>query len=492
MKNPAAQPLLSAMTELLARQVGLHFPPERWGDLMRGLEHVAREQGNANTDECMVQLLAAPLERQQIETLGRHLTIGETYFFREPKVFEALQAHVLPDMIQARRQSGRYLRVWSAGCSTGEEAYSLAILLQRAIPDFRQWDISILATDINPQALEKAETGIFSDWSFRNAAPWLREGYFRETGSGRYEILPAVRSMVKFDHLNLARDAYPSPTSGTNKMDIVFCRNVLMYFEPELAASVVGKLHQSLVEDGWLVVSPSEISQAAFTKFSAAHLPGAILHRKNAVATETARPAVKESQRPLPRTAPAKAHEDKPVRRPRSPAAATPRADTDYEQALDLYRKGRYPETVAFLSRLLETSSDARAMLLMARSHADLGELPPALHWCERTVAADRLHPAGHYLLGTILQEVGRKAEALLAYRRALYLDPHFTLAHFALGVLHREQHQPRQAAKHFTNALQLLEKQPTDAVVPESSGLTAGRLTDIIRSGLRQEERAA
>lgn len=491
MKNPAAQPLLPAMTELLARHIGLHFPPERWGDLMRGLEHIARELGHANTEECMAQLLGAPFERQQIEMLGRYLTIGETYFFREPKVFEALQTHVLPKMIQAKRRSGRHLRMWSAGCSTGEEAYSLAILLQRAIPDFRQWDISILATDINPQALEKAETGIFSDWSFRNAAPWLREGYFREIGSGRYEILPEVRSMVKFDHLNLAQDAYPSATSDTNKMDIVFCRNVLMYFEPELAAQVVGKLHQSLVEDGWLVVSPSEISQAAFARFSAAHLPDAILHRKSVAALETARPSLKE-KRPLPRPASAKVHRDQPVRHPRPPVAAAPRPGTGYEQALKLYRKGRYPEAVAALSHLLETSSDKGAMLLMARAHADLGELLPALHWCERTVAVDRLNPVAHYLLGTIQQELGRKAEALLAYRRALYLDPDFTLAHFTLGGLYREQHQPRQAAKHFTNALRLLEKQPADADVPESSGLTAGRFMDVIRNALRQEERAA
>ena len=494
MKNPATQSLLPALTELLARQVGLHFPPERWGDLMRGLGHIARELGYANSEECMAQLLAAPLDRQQIEMLGRHLTIGETYFFREPKVFEALQTHVLPELIQAKRQSGRHLRVWSAGCSTGEEAYSLAILLQRVIPDYRQWEISILGTDINPEALEKAEAGIFGDWSFRNAAPWLREGYFREIGAGRYEILPEVRSMVQFAHLNLARDAYPLITSGNKKLDIVFCRNVLMYFEPELATHVVGKLHQSLTEDGWLVVSPSEISQTAFAKFSAAHLPGAILHRKNAAAQENIPPAVTGSKSVLPKTrsSPAKMQTDKPVRGPRPPAVTPTRYEADYEQALDLYRKGDYLQAAAIVSRLLETGNNARAMLLMARIHADLGELPPALHWCERTVAAERLNPVGHYLLGTILQELGRKGEARLAYRRALYLDPDFPLAHFALGGLYRAQHQSTQAAKHFANALQLLEKQPADAIVPESSGLTAGRLMDIIRSGLRQEERAA
>jgi chemotaxis protein methyltransferase CheR len=486
--NNAAQSLMPAFTAMLAQQVGLHFPPERWGDLMRGLEHIARDLGYANSDECVAQLLSAPLDRQQIEAVGRHLTIGETYFFREPKVFAALQSHALPELIRTRRQSGRQLRIWSAGCSTGEEAYSLAILLQRTIPDHREWDISILGTDINPDSLKKAEAGIFGEWSFRNAEPWLREGYFREIGPGRYEVLPEVRRMVQFAHLNLARDTYPFNAAGGKKTDFVLCRNVLMYFEPGLAARAVGKLHQSIADDGWLVVTPSEISPAAFARFSAAHLPGAILHRKGAAPKELAPSTAIVPKRTPPQT---RSHADKPVRRGHPPAVDT-QSGADYEQALDLYRQRRYPEAIAIVSRLLETGNNVRAMQLMARIHADLGELSTALYWCECTAAAERLNPAGHYLHGSILQELGRKGEALLAYRRALYLDPDFTLAHFALGGLYRAQHQPRQAAKHFANALHLLEKQPPDAIVPESSDLTAGRLMDIIRSGLRQEERAA
>lgn len=493
MKNADLQSLLPAFADLLARQIGLHFLPERWGDLMRGLQNMSRELQYESTEVCIAHLLSAPLDRQQIESLARHLTIGETYFFREPLVFKALQEHVLPALISARRVTGQRLRLWSAGCSTGEEAYSLAILLQRTIPDFRDWDISILGTDINPEALKKAEAGIYGDWSFRNAAAWLREGYFRDRGNGRYEVLPEIREMVRFAHLNLAQDSHLSPADNAPAMDIVFCRNVLMYFEPDLAARVVARLHKSLAEDGWLVVSPSEITQASFALFDAAHLPGAILHRKGGTA-KTIRPSPEIKHGSVSRkTAAGKESKNKTARHSSAPVLSEPLPDARYAQALELYQQGHYSKAATLISGLLESARrDAPSMMLMARIHANLGELSAALYWCEQTVNADRLTPTGHYLLGTILQESDRKAEAMLAYRRALYLDPGFTLAHFSLGNLCRDQNQPRQAAKHFANALLVLEAQRPDDVIPESSGLTAGRLTEIIRSALQHEERAA
>ena len=492
MKTAGIQSLLPAFSGLLVRQMGLHFLPERWGDLLRGVQNVSRELGEESTEKCIAALLAAPLEREQIELLARHLTIGETYFFREPLVFKALQEHVLPALIASRRMSGRRLRLWSAGCSTGEEAYSLAILLQRTLPDFRDWDISILGTDINPEALDKAEAGIYGEWSFRNASPWLREGYFRDKGNGRYEILPQIREMVRFGYRNLVKDNLPAQPGDAPAMDIVFCRNVLMYFEPDQAARVVARLHASLADDGWLVVSPSEITQTPFAVFDAAHLPGAILHRKGSAA-KAALPAFDSKRISTPRQPSTSKELKTTTTHPPVPSLPDSPTDMRYRQAMELYQQGRHREASALASTLLTSGSrDASAMMLMARIHANLGELPSALYWCEQAVNADRLAPAGHYLLGTILQESERKSEAMLAYRRTLYLDPDFTLAHFSLGNLCRSQNQPRQAAKHFANALLVLDRQNPDDVIPESSGLTARRLAEIIRIAMQHEERAA
>ncbi|HSI23314.1 MAG TPA: CheR family methyltransferase [Methylophilaceae bacterium] len=457
MEHSRCLPLLPALSDLLARQIGLHFPQERWPDLLRGLHRMAHELHFSNLPDYIAQLLSHPLNRQQIELLARHLTIGETYFFREPQVFEALQHHVLPTLVTARRQSTRQLRLWSAGCSTGEEAYSLAILLHRMLPDIAEWNITVLGTDINPQALEKAAAGIYGEWSFRNAPPWLRERYFMKTGKNLYEIIPDVSKMVTFTYLNLADDAYPSLDSNTSTMDMVFCRNVLMYFSPDMAARVVEKHYQSLVENGWLAVSPSEISQTSFARFVPAYLPGAILHQKSSVRQKpeqlaaTASASVVETIRPKPR------------------------------------RTTVNPKPAAIVEKL-----DAQAMLQKARAHANRGELPAARECCERAVETDRLNSVGHYLLGTILQELGRTPEAATAHKRALFLDPEFVLAHFALGNIYRDQHKPHAAAKHFDNALLILGKHREDDLLPESDGLTYGRLMEIIRSGMRKEDKAA
>lgn len=490
-------PLLPVLSDVLAQRMGLHYPRERWPDLMRGIEAASRELRMPDTTRCIHALMGGPLGRNQIEVLARHLTIGETYLFREPQVFEALQNHALPQLIQARRESGRRLRIWSAGCSTGEEAYSLAIMLQRMIPDFAQWDITILGTDINPQALEKAAAGVYGAWSFRNAPPWLRERYFHEV-QGRYHIVPEVREMVSFAYLNLAEDSYPSPTSNTHAMDLVFCRNVLMYFEPMLAAQVVRKIHLALVEGGWLVVSPSEISQTSFARFNPVYLEGAILHQK-----ASARAAMPDSPvvpAPIP-TPPPIIAQPQPAPAPPSKAKRQRLAATqpkvvvapDYEHAHALYQKGRYAEAVAEATRLLELNQDALLpMLLLARIHANRGALAEALHWCRRSIAVERLNPTAHYLSATILQEQDRTDEAAQAYKRALYLDQDFVLAHFALGNLLRYQDKFEEAGKHFDIALRLLERYPPDEVLPESEDLSAARLQVIIRNGAARKEHAA
>src|SRR6185369_3291595 len=135
---------------------------------------------------CIERLVSGQLDKEQLETLAGHLTIGETYFFREQSSFDILENSILPDLIASRRGRGQRLRIWSAGCSTGEEAYSLAILLSRLIPDQREWQITILATDINSSALGKAVQGVYSDWSFRGVPQWIRQRYFKKTHDGRY------------------------------------------------------------------------------------------------------------------------------------------------------------------------------------------------------------------------------------------------------------------------------------------------------------------
>ncbi len=202
-------------------QTGLFFPQERWGDLERGIAAAAPDFNFADGESCAHWLLSAPPTRHINEILAGHLSIGETYFFREKHGLEALKEHIIPQLLQSRRQEKR-LRIWSAGCSTGEEAYTIAMLLDGLVPDLNAWNITILATDFNPKFLRKAKQGMYGEWSFRDVPGWLRERYFTRMKDGRFELLPRIRKMVAFSYLNFAEDTYPSLPNNTGTMDIIF------------------------------------------------------------------------------------------------------------------------------------------------------------------------------------------------------------------------------------------------------------------------------
>jgi chemotaxis protein methyltransferase CheR len=271
--------LLSSLSDFLATQMGLHFPSNRWVDLERGILAAAKEFGFNEPEACVEWLLSSPLTKRQIETLASRLTVGETYFFREKQSFRALEGHVLPELIRSRA-TDRRLRIWSAGCATGEEPFSLAILLARMIPDLASWNISILGTDINPRTLQKASVGAYTMWSFRDCPTAIRENYFKRIDEGHLVIRPEIRKMVTFSYLNLVEDIYPSLLNETNSLDMIFCRNVLMYFALEQAKRVIQRFHRCLLDGSWLVVSATETSHVLFSQFSAVNFPGAILYKK--------------------------------------------------------------------------------------------------------------------------------------------------------------------------------------------------------------------
>jgi chemotaxis protein methyltransferase CheR len=452
------------LSEFIAQNTGLHFPPERRSDLQRGFTAAAAEFGFADSAHCADWLLSASLTRPQLHTLASHLTVGETYFFRERKTFDALAQRILPELFRRRRGREQRLRLWSAACSTGEEPYSLAILVQQLLPDWRDWHVTILATDINPRFLQKAAAGVYGEWSFRESPSWFKERYFTRTQDGRFAVDPQIRNCVSFAPMNLAQDCFPSLATDTNAMDVIFCRNVLMYFTPAHARKVVENLRSALTDDGWLAVSPAECSQALFSRFVAVNFPDSILYRKcnaeersstwtpapSGTTPESAVWALDAPQLPTPLVA---------------PAAPTPSAPS-------------------------QTDQGPQAFSLLARALANQGKLADALAWSERWISADKIDPAAHYLHAMVLQETGEREAARRSLDRAVYLQPDFALAHFALGNLARADSRRSAANKHFANALHVLRGCPPDELLPESEGMTAGRLMEVIGTLLALPDR--
>ncbi len=481
------------VSELIAERMGLHFPRERLPDLQRGLETAGDELGFENVTACADWLLSAPPTKAQLQVLASHLTIGETYFLREKQTFEVLSTSVLPALIHARRGRDQRLRLWSAACCSGEEAYSLAILLHQLLPDLADWHVTILATDINARFLRRAVAGSYSEWSFRDTPAGFKERYFNRSEDKRYAIRPEIKKLVTFEHLNLVEDVYPSLVTDPNAMDLIFCRNVLMYFTSVQARKVIGNLHHALIDGGWLAVSPSETSQALFPQFLTQNFPGVVLYQKSdaefrahSARTPMPRRAAEQLVAPAavvplpPPTTSAQASEPPPA--PEAETLISVGPTPPPAVAASLYEQGRYDEAAeALLASFANDSPEPRSFSLLARALANQGRLADALAWCERWIAADKLDAVAHFVRAAVLLEHGRLDQARRSLQRVLYLDPNVVLAHFALGNLARSRGKDDEAEKHFANALRLLDGLQPDDVLLEADGLTAGRLTATI-----------
>ena len=476
--------LLSSLSTIIAVRLGLHFPENRWDDLERGVTTAAQELGFPHAEAFARRLLSAALTQAEIQVLAGHMVVGETYFFREQNAFDALQTQILPEFVLSRRNGGRRLRIWSAGCCTGEEPYSIAMLLDRCVPD-PTWDVTILATDINPQFLRKAMAGVYSEWSFRNTPEWIKDRYFKKRHDGDFELSPRIRSRVTFSYLNLAEDVYPSLLNNTNAMDVIFCRNTLMYFAESKARGTVENFYRSLVDGGCLIVSPTETSAALFPQFSAAQIAGGWVYRKisDAGARSDAGSGSTFASPPIAET----------YQRGTLIAASEPvvaETPDSYEQDDPWLAPDPLPPLESDLV-LRKKHNDGNLASATARDCANQGRLTEAIGWCGKAIAADKQNPAHYYLLGIVEHEQGHVEAARKSLTRALYLDPRFVLAHFSLGNIELSQGRRSRAERHFKNALAMLQRLAPDATVPEAEGLIAERLSETITAVLASLPRA-
>ena len=232
------QELINRLNAVVSASIGIHYAPDRLSDLEKAIELAAQDLNFSDPQQFALKLFQATLNAEEVQAIARHLTIAETYFFREPRAFDELEA-VLPSLIEVRRGQGKKLRMLSAGCCTGEEAYSLAMLLTGLIPDIDDWQINIIGGDINQDYLAKAKLGVYTPWAFRGVmsepADRLKARFFRALENGNFEIVDRLKKMVQFVYLNLADDFQTYERQlGNQPFDLILCRNVLIYMEPYL------------------------------------------------------------------------------------------------------------------------------------------------------------------------------------------------------------------------------------------------------------------
>ena len=482
---------------LLGERAGLRFPPSRQPSTEQAFRRAMAHLGVRDP-----YLLARRLQHDEraLDRLLAEVTIGETYFFREPAQFAYLRRHVLPELA-SKRSAARPLRLWSAACATGEEPYTLAMVLSEERLARRA---SVLGTDVSGPRLEAARRARYTRWSLRGVTEPVVERWFVRQGT-EYWLRPAIRDAVEFHELNLATDPYPS------SVDVLFCRNVLIYFDRASVAQVAQRLLDALSADGWLFLGASDPALQGLVPCEVVVTGGGVAYRRVG-AGGAARPSVagapvapvaapppgpsavsaepewallaRASDDGAPAAAPTGAPPPSTAPEPLTTEPALARAAQSYAE--------RDYVTAAIAARGALNAPAAPELgdapwILLVRALANLGQLADADRACLEGLEHHRASAELTYLHAVLLLQAGHGAAAVAAARRALYLDRTLAVAHLTLGAaLAREGHR-EQARAAYRSAERLLAAYPPGGIVPASDGETARRLLEAARAQVRQ-----
>lgn len=460
MKTSEASPsaALEAVAQRVTKRTGIHFPPNRAKDAEAAILGAMARAGVTRLADFLEQIEAGGAAW---DDLLDALTVRETYFFRDREQLDALWELALPTF-EARRGQGRGARVWSAGCASGEEPYTLAILLDQAgiLPEAQ-----LYATDISLAALSRAREGLYRRWSFRAMDAALVEAYFKPEG-GAFRLLGSIRERVQFRQLNLAIDPYPSPGDDLVRMDLILCKNVLIYLDADTIARVARGLFETLAEGGWLAAGLSDPLLSGFAPFEAVMTGAGIVYRRPLAGDAArAKPAsfiahsIREAVTPaaLP-----EAQSLPPISEPIEQGEAPKAAGSDEAPAV-LVREEEQDEAAA----------EAAAIRLLANARGAAA----AERAAAAAVARYPLSAELRVLLTTLLLELGRHHEAAREARAAVYIDRTLAVAHFLGATAARLLGDERAARRAYRNALALCQGAPPAEAVPLADGESAGRM---------------
>lgn len=454
---------LASVADLCVRRWGIRV---REGDSPR-LRLLSESAYLGSADESfpgfVARLSSLDDDDPEMQAFIAQLVVGETSFFRDQPQFNALRESVLPAIAADRRREGRLqLRVWSAGCASGEEPYSVAMLIAETIPDWRDWDIRILGTDINPFALRRARLARFGDWSFRGVEDESIRGYFLPVGARTRYLQHPCRELVKFDRHNLATDSLPDPERGLAGLDVILCRNVTIYFDLALTRRLADGFLEALGPGGWLFVGHAEPDPQVFGRFEPVEFKEALVYRapgntvKHPAPSRDVRSAGSGRQSPTPSVARRHSGQD------HSP---TSRAVEDHAEirlptlaeARVAYDAHDHAGASALLVAIANGGgSDPTAAHLLAQLSADEKHYDEALYWAFRALLLDRFHSPTMMLMGLIWLERGYLPRAREQLQHAIFNNPRAPEAHFYLSMVHRALENPDQSERSRERALRL------------------------------------
>ncbi|MFT3708882.1 MAG: CheR family methyltransferase [Archangium sp.] len=471
---------LDQLASLLLERAGLKITPDGYYGLRLALHARMPALGIVDAAEYVGRLKQRAGEHE-LRSLIPLVTVGKTEFFRDSRQFGAFEKTVFPQVLARARQEVRQAKLWSAGCATGEEPYSLGMvgLEYAATPA----SLDIWATDLNPAATESAMRGHFPARRLVGVSEERIERFFKPVDGG-YQVIPEVRQLVRFEGQNLAAPVWPQVTARS--LDVIFCRNVIIYFDQPTIIGVMERFFEVLRPGGWLFLGYSESLFKISTRFEMVEVggtfayqrpsttfratpsslppaprPSAPVHPRSATDVESALRALKRAQTivPVPSapSAPTPALGAPPV--PKPPPTRTP--VERLAEVIDAIERGDFPKALRSVRRLVDDEpEDLAARLTLGNVHALMGNVDEARETYRQALSREALCVEARLYLALAAMQGGQLDEAKIELTRGLFLEPTLAIGHYLLGQVNERLNDRDGALRAYRNAINQ-RKQP-------------------------------
>ncbi len=488
---------------LIVEACGLHFEEDRKQSLHLALWERLQQRGYDSYREYYNLLKFHPDGRLEISELLDLITIGETYFFRNKAQFNVLVNSVLPEIMKRKSGSqGKSIRVWSAGCSRGDEPYSIAIAIREVLPSDQKWTLSILGTDINRNGLARAKEATYGEKDVAHLPKEYLDKYFKPKGS-TYVLNPDVRELVQFEHHNLVKD--PFVNEKMQMVDLVFCRNVTIYFDFQTTRRVIENFYNSLVPEGYLFLGHTETLWQITDKFERVEFPQTFIYQKKSspVREDATKPFIalpevriedltrSTGSTTLSELSP-KGLEDwvstKEKDTSKSVLQETMSRLQGKSEPLQQAEPSLDRASLPFPDRVIPQDKNRILAYLADATHlANQARYREAADVLTKIIELDNLSVEAYYLLGVLSYKSGNLKEAETQFRKVIYVTPDSALAYFNLGNIYLYQRKFGEAAREFRNAIRLSEKRPQDEQIRFCEDFTVDFLLRACRNNLAE-----
>ncbi|MBD1916166.1 MULTISPECIES: protein-glutamate O-methyltransferase CheR [Cyanophyceae] len=466
--------LLSDKVWLRAKALGLTTLAD-YHDYLKALDYSSRGLDSFKARPSL------PQQQSEWQELYSILTINESYFFRDSNQLRLLSDRLLPEIMQRKQAAAPLgskpsLRIWSAGCSTGEELYSIAIALDQLNFAWHQWDVQLIGTDISAAAVHSARQGLYSSWSFRQTPAALQQTYF-QVDRQAYRICDRLQQHVVFEVGNLLKDPCPNFGQGPGGLDLILCRNVFIYLDRQAIGQIIRKFHGALIPQGYLLTGHTELYGQNTSPFEVTSFPETVVYQKP---PQTVLPLPTAS---LPAAQWQSTASPQPLRL--APKAASPSVDASLDDSLTaalqaattFLQQNDYTSAIRTAKQLYLTHPDCTAAhQIAARAYANTGCYSQAKQLCQRVIRDHPLSLDMHYLLAQIAEDENDLEIAKEHLRKIIYLDPDFVKAYLDLASIYARARQPEKAKTTREHALTLLAKLPPSTVLDDHSDATVAQ----------------